>query len=97
LFNFVVARATPNMMATMGKGGYGTFFTYGAFCFSMFIFVWFLIPETKGMSLESMDDLFGITELVKNIEADREAHAHSDELDMDGKKASIVREEKISN
>jgi len=23
LFNFVVARATPNMMATMGKGGYG--------------------------------------------------------------------------
>jgi hypothetical protein len=49
------------------------------------------------MSLESMDDLFGITELVKNIEADREAHAHSDELDMDGKKASVVREEKISN
>jgi hypothetical protein len=32
------------MMATMGKGGYGTFFTYGAFCFSMFLFVWFLIP-----------------------------------------------------
>lgn len=23
LFNFVVARATPNMMATVGKGGYG--------------------------------------------------------------------------
>jgi hypothetical protein len=35
------------MMATMGKGGYGTFFTYGAFCFSMFLFVWFLIPEGK--------------------------------------------------
>jgi sugar porter (SP) family MFS transporter len=72
LFNFVVARATPNMMATMGQGGYGTFFTYGSFCFTMFIFVWFLIPETKGLSLEKMDDLFGITELVKNMEADRE-------------------------
>ena len=47
LFNFVVARATPNMMATMGQGGYGTFFTYGSFCFTMFIFVWFLVPETK--------------------------------------------------
>jgi hypothetical protein len=23
LFNFVVARATPNMIATVGKGGYG--------------------------------------------------------------------------
>jgi hypothetical protein len=53
----------------------------------MFIFVWFLVPETKGMSLEHMDNLFGITELVKNIEADRENHAHSNatELDMDGK------------
>ncbi|KAF4534912.1 Quinate permease [Lasiodiplodia theobromae] len=73
LFNFVVARATPNMLATMGKGGYGCFFTYGTFCFSMFVFVWFLVPETKGLSLERMDDLFGVTELVKDIEA----HDHS--------------------
>lgn len=34
LFNFVVARATPNMMATMGKGGYGYVF-----------FFFFTIPE----------------------------------------------------
>lgn len=89
LFNFVVARATPNMMATMGKGGYGTFLTYGTFCFSMFFFVWFLVPETKGLSLERMDDLFGLTEMVKNIEADRENHAHSHgEIDMDGKHVS---------
>jgi hypothetical protein len=27
-----------------------------------FFFVWFLIPETKGMSLEKMDELFGITD-----------------------------------
>ncbi|KAI5374220.1 hypothetical protein J4E82_007072 [Alternaria postmessia] len=97
LFNFVVARATPNMMATMGQGGYGTFFTYGSFCFTMFIFVWFLIPETKGLSLERMDDLFGITELVKNMEADRENHAHGTELDMDGKNSTVVREEKVGH
>lgn len=97
LFNFVVARATPNMMATMGQGGYGTFFTYGSFCFTMFIFVWFLIPETKGLSLEKMDDLFGITELVKNMEADRENHAHGTELDMDGKNSTVVREEKVGH
>ncbi|KAH9868319.1 hypothetical protein J1614_007391 [Plenodomus biglobosus] len=94
LFNFVVARATPNMMATVGQGGYGTFLIYGSFCFSMFIFVWFFIPETKGLSLEKMDDLFGITELVKNMEADREANhrGSSAEIDMDGK--SAVREER---
>lgn len=59
----------------------------------MFFFVWFLIPETKGLSLEKMDDLFGITELVKNIEADREHRAGSvTEVGLDGKDA--VREER---
>lgn len=58
-FNFVVARATPNMIATVGKGGYGAYFIYGTFCFCMFIFTWFFVPETKGRSLESMDELFG--------------------------------------
>lgn len=28
----------------------------------MFFFVWFFIPETKGMSLEAMDELFGVTD-----------------------------------
>jgi hypothetical protein len=55
----------------------------------MFFFVWFLIPETKGLSLERMDDLFGVTELVKTVEEDREAHggAHgpTTELGLDGK------------
>ena len=57
----------------------------------MFFFVWFLIPETKGLSLERMDDLFGVTELVKHIEEDRGAH-HVTELDADGKEH--VREER---
>ncbi|KAK8165030.1 general substrate transporter [Phyllosticta citrichinensis] len=68
LFNFVVARATPNMIATVGKSGYGTYFIYGSFCFSMFLFAWFFIPETKGLSLERMDDLFGVTELHRDME-----------------------------
>ncbi|KAJ4326388.1 hypothetical protein N0V94_000063 [Neodidymelliopsis sp. IMI 364377] len=92
LFNFVVARATPNMMTTVGFNGYGTFLIYGTFCFSMFIFVWFLVPETKGLSLEKMDDLFGITELIKNIEADREGRASMTEVGIDGKE--VVREER---
>lgn len=47
LFNLVIARAVPNMLATMGEGGYGAFIIFSCFCFSMFIFVWFLVPETK--------------------------------------------------
>ena len=53
------------MLATVGAHGYGTYLIFGCFCFSMFFFVWFFIPETKGMSLEKMDDLFGVTELVE--------------------------------
>ncbi|OJD36880.1 general substrate transporter [Diplodia corticola] len=90
LFNFVVARATPNMLATMGKGGFGAFFTYGTFCFSMFLFVWFFVPETKGLSLESMDDLFGVTELVKDVEA----HEHDHDNGRSSPAAPTAAEEK---
>ncbi|EDN93116.1 hypothetical protein SS1G_08981 [Sclerotinia sclerotiorum 1980 UF-70] len=70
LFNFVVAKAVPTMLVTVGRAGYGTYFIFGSFCFSMFFFVWFLIPETKGLSLEKMDSLFGITEVAnKDIES----------------------------
>lgn len=31
----------------------------------MFFFVWFLIPETKGLSLERMDELFGNPDLLR--------------------------------
>ncbi|KAL2808726.1 general substrate transporter [Aspergillus granulosus] len=61
LFNFVVARAVPNMLATVGANGYGTYLIFSCFCFSMFFFVWFFVPETKGLSLEKMDELFGVT------------------------------------
>lgn len=51
------------------------FFMFGSFCFIMGLFVWFFVPETKGLSLESMDDLFGVTELVKQVEAEPELGA----------------------
>jgi hypothetical protein len=35
------------------------FFLFGTFCAMMGVFVWFCIPETKGLSLEKMDALFG--------------------------------------
>lgn len=48
LFNFVVAKSTPSMFATLGRGGFGTYFVYGSFCFTMVVFAWFFVPETKG-------------------------------------------------
>lgn len=36
----------------------------------MIAFVWFFIPETKGLSLEAMDELFGVTDDGK-VDSDR--------------------------
>jgi hypothetical protein len=68
LFNFVVARATPSMLATLGRDGYGTYFVYGCFCFGMFFFTWFFVPETKGISLERMDEIFGVVDTKMELE-----------------------------
>ncbi|RWA09120.1 hypothetical protein EKO27_g5988 [Xylaria grammica] len=59
LFNFVVARTLPVMLATLGYKGYGTYFIYGSFGVIMLVFVYFFVPETKGVSLEHMGELFG--------------------------------------
>lgn len=32
---------------------------FGCFCILMAAFAWMFIPETKGLSLEKMDELFG--------------------------------------
>ncbi|KAL2000978.1 hypothetical protein VTN02DRAFT_2379 [Thermoascus thermophilus] len=86
LFNFVVARAVPNMLATVGSNGYGTYIIFACFCFSMGIFVWFFVPETKGVSLERMDDIFGGTgPLNRKLAADPEhASVNENEDSKDG-------------
>jgi len=75
-FNFLVARVFLNQLDTMGEGGYGAFLLYGCFCFLMFFFVWFYIPETKGMSLEKMDELFGVANPEKARTQDEEREPH---------------------
>ncbi|KAF4959374.1 hypothetical protein FSARC_10750 [Fusarium sarcochroum] len=58
VFAFSVAKVTPLMFATLGKNAYGTFSVYGNFCFCAAAFAFFFVPETKGIGLEHMDELF---------------------------------------
>jgi len=51
------------MLATLGEDGYGTYLVFGCLSFLMFVFTFFFIPETKGMFLEDMDEIFGLVEL----------------------------------
>jgi len=57
-WNFIVARFTPQMFSTMG---FGVYFFFASLMLFSIIFVWFLMPETKGIPLESMDRLFDRT------------------------------------
>ncbi|KAK5075839.1 hypothetical protein LTR70_009197 [Exophiala xenobiotica] len=66
LFNFLIARFTPQMFASMGYGVY-LFFATLMICAAIYVF--FLVPETKGMPLEAMDRLFS-----RDVPA-RRAHA----------------------
>ncbi|KAF9187158.1 hypothetical protein BGZ51_004287 [Haplosporangium sp. Z 767] len=55
LFNFVLAYAVP---PALEKIQYRTYFIFAAFCVAMTIHIFFMFPETKGRTLEEMDELF---------------------------------------
>lgn len=42
--------------------GYGTYFLFASFMVLMGFWAFFFIPETKGLSLEDMDRIFGVPE-----------------------------------
>jgi hypothetical protein len=44
------------MVASMG---YGTFIFFGLMCVFAAIFVYWFVPETKNLTLEEMDEVFG--------------------------------------
>ncbi|TGO89715.1 hypothetical protein BPOR_0097g00190 [Botrytis porri] len=54
-FNFLVARFTAQMFKAMG---WGVFIFFASLMMCSIVFVFFLVPETKGIPLESMDRLF---------------------------------------
>ncbi|KAK4565395.1 Plasma membrane low glucose sensor [Recurvomyces mirabilis] len=61
LLNWAIAYATPYMVDN-GPGDANlqskVFFIWGGFCFVCIFFVWAMIYETKGLSLEQVDELY---------------------------------------
>lgn len=54
--NFIVGQVTPDMLTHMT---YGTYIFFGILTAGGAAFIYFVFPETKGLSLEEMDILFG--------------------------------------
>lgn len=57
IMNFVIARSVPYMISNIG---FGTYFIFASFMTAAIPWVWFFVPETKGLSLEDVDQLFGV-------------------------------------
>lgn len=55
IVDYGITRATPNMISSMG---WGVFLLYAMLTYSGVVFIYFCLPELKGRSIESMDDLF---------------------------------------
>ena len=56
--NFIVAMVTPILLGNPVLGTAGTFYIISVFLFLAFVFVLLTLPETKGESLERIDQLF---------------------------------------
>ncbi|EGG07923.1 uncharacterized protein MELLADRAFT_47943 [Melampsora larici-populina 98AG31] len=55
LFNFLIARFTPQMFTSMG---YGVYIFFASFMMISIPFVWFIVPELRGIPLEMIDEVF---------------------------------------
>jgi sugar porter (SP) family MFS transporter len=58
LWNCIIAVITPYMVdADQGNLGAKVFFLWGSLCTCAFVYTYFLIPETKGLTLEQVDKM----------------------------------------
>ncbi|KAI6825205.1 general substrate transporter [Hortaea werneckii] len=55
IVDYGITKATPVMLTEMG---WGTFLLYAMLTYGGVVFIFFCLPEFKGRSIESMDDLF---------------------------------------
>lgn len=53
--NFIIGLITPPLVEDTG---YGAYVFFGVFCALGVVWVWFVVPETKGKTLEQMDEVF---------------------------------------
>ncbi|KAK4034331.1 sugar transporter [Parachaetomium inaequale] len=54
--NFIVGQVTPDMLKSLP---YGTYIIFGVLTYMGAAFIWFFVPETKRLTLEEMDVVFG--------------------------------------
>ncbi|KAG6335664.1 hypothetical protein ID866_3422 [Astraeus odoratus] len=72
--NFIVGQVTPTMQTHLG---FGTFVFFGVFSLLGGLFVLIFVPETKGLTLEEMDAVFGDREGLGVADQERQTEIAS--------------------
>ncbi|KAL4991880.1 general substrate transporter [Aspergillus falconensis] len=72
LFYFAITKATPSLLASTDQ--WGAFVLFAAFCAVAFVYAFFFVPETSGLSLEEIDAIFErpISRLARSVERPEE-------------------------
>lgn len=93
IVDFGITKATPSMMTHLG---WGTFLLYAILTYTGVVFIYFCMPEMKGRSIESMDDLFqhSIWTMFKRAYPTEEDKVRHDVGDLMHGQAKAVTEEK---
>lgn len=93
LWNFGIAFATPYLVNTQaGSAGLGSkvFFIWGTTCACCLVFTYFCVPETKGLSLEQIDEMYQEVMPLKSYQYRRRL---AEEGGFRTEKADIIHEE----
>jgi sugar porter (SP) family MFS transporter len=90
LWNCIIAVITPYMTdADQGNLGPKVFFIWGSLCACAFVYTYFLIPETKGLTLEQVDKM--MEETTPRTSAKWQPHStFADEMGLTDEKSSAV-------
>lgn len=62
--NFIVGQITPDMLKRIT---YGTFIFFAAMTAGGAVFLWWYVPETKRLTLEEMDVVFGSVGVARAV------------------------------
>lgn len=74
LSNFIIGVITPPFLTA---SAFGAFIFFAIWCALAAVWAWFLVPETKGKTLEEIDELFGDTSGRAEREIMKEARGNA--------------------
>ncbi|TVY42665.1 MFS glucose transporter [Lachnellula occidentalis] len=85
--NFIIGLVTPDMLESIT---WGTYIFFAAFSLLALGFTYFFVPETRGKTLEDMDEVFGDTAAHEEKQRIRQLEAQ-----LTGQSISVVEKEKV--